>query len=361
MNQSHQPRKKALFLYFELAGYFISSLRQLTTSYDVDAHVVNYPVNAVAPFQFEKPDNIYFYERASFNRESLIKWIEELKPSFIFCCGWIDKDYVAACKYFSGSITTVLSLDNPWQGKIKQHIAGIIGKIYLSRIFHYAWVPGQPQVNYCKQLGFAKNAIFTGLYAADLQWFNQQYELNKAAKEKSFPKKLLFAGRYTEHKGVKEMWNAFVRLHNETPNEWELWCLGKGELEHLLPKHDKIKNFGFVQPAQLGSFISQCGVFILASRLEHWGVVLHEFAAAGMPIISSDKTSAASSFLVDKKNGWLQKAGDEESMLQCFKQMIAASNSELNVMATNSHQLAQSISPKQWAATAWMLLNKKDG
>ena len=57
----------------------------------------------------------------------------------------------------------------------------------------------------------------------------------------------------------------------------------------------------------------------------------------------------------------LQKAGDEDSMLQCFKQMIATSNSKLNVMATNSHQLAQSISPKQWAATAWMLLNKKDG
>lgn len=354
-----QPRKKALFLYFELAGYFLSSVRQLVADYDVEAYVVKHPANSVAPFHFENYENITFYDRSSFTRDSLIEWIDKLQPSFIFCCGWIDKDYVAACRHFKNRITTVLSLDNPWQGKLKQHIASIIGKLYISGIFDYAWVPGAPQVEYCKQLGFSKQRIYTGLYAADLKWFNLQYEKNINAKEIAFPKRILYVGRYTAHKGVTEMWNAFVRLHNETPNPWELWCLGKGELEHLMPVHPKIKNFGFVQPHLLDTFISQSGVFILASRFEHWGVVIHEFAAAGLPVISTNKTSAASAFVREGKNGWLAKAGNEESLLACFRDVINTSDMKLNQMSHESHNLAQTVTPGMWAATAWMILNRE--
>ena len=46
-------------------------------------------------------------------------------------------------------------------------------------------------------------------------------------------------------KGVKELWEAFIKLHEQLPNDWELWCLGKGEFDPEFPSHPKIKNFGF--------------------------------------------------------------------------------------------------------------------
>ena len=57
-----QPRKKILFLYFELAGYFMACINRLIELYEVDVHIVRYPVNAIAPFDFKANEKIHFYE-----------------------------------------------------------------------------------------------------------------------------------------------------------------------------------------------------------------------------------------------------------------------------------------------------------
>lgn len=350
-------RKRVLFLYYELAGYFIASVKQFANQYPVDVHIVRYPINSVAPFKFDNYDGITFYERKDFDRNKLIALVKELNPDFIFCCGWMDKDYVAVCKKFKNTITTIISLDNPWKGNMKQHIGAIAGRFYIPNIFKYAWVPGDIQKKYCLKLGFKNSHIFTGLYAADISFFNKQYKLDREAKQKNFPHKILFVGRYTAHKGVQEMWSAFVRLQNDIPNDWELWCIGKGELEHLLPVHDKVRNFGFIQPSDLGQYISQTGVFILASRLEHWGVVVQEFAAAGMPVISTTKTYAASIFVKNNVSGLVCEPENEEALYQSFKKLILLDHQSLLAMAEQSHLLAQQINADTWARTAWNFIN----
>ena len=93
-----------------------------------------------------------------------------------------------------------------------------------------------------------------GMYSADYDIFHSYYEQFKQQKENHFPKRFIFVGRYVELKGVREIWDAFIRLQKETPNEWELWCLGKGDLDNEFPVHEKIKNFGFQQPEELKKF-----------------------------------------------------------------------------------------------------------
>lgn len=44
------------------------------------------------------------------------------------------------------------------------------------------------------------------------------------------------------------------------------------------------------------NLMKQCGVFILPSRIEPWGVVVHEFSAAGFPLLLSDQVGSAESF-----------------------------------------------------------------
>ncbi|MBK8845415.1 MAG: glycosyltransferase family 4 protein [Bacteroidetes bacterium] len=354
---TNSNRKRALFLYYELAGYFIASAQRLASQYPVDVHIVRYPINSVAPFKFENYEGITFYERKDFDRNKLMALAKELNPEFIFCCGWMDKDYVAVCKIFKGITTTIISLDNPWKGNMKQHVGALAGRFYIPKIFNYAWVPGEIQKKYCLKLGFKKQHIFTGLYVADISMFNKQYEYDRSAKQLNFPHKILFVGRYTAHKGVQEMWNAFVRLHKDVPNDWELWCIGKGELEHLLPVHEKVKNFGFVQPSELGQFISQTGVFILASRLEHWGVVVQEFAAAGMPVISTTKTYAASMFVKNNSSGIVCEPSSEEALYQSFIKLVSLDHKTLLQMAEQSHVLAQQINADTWAQTAWKFIN----
>jgi len=160
-------------------------------------------------------------------------------------------------------------------------------------------------------------------------------------------------------KGVKELWRAFASLHEEERADWELWCLGKGELEDQIPCHPAIYKFGFVQPKELTPYLEKTGVFILPARYEHWGVVVHEFAAAGFPLICSLTTSAASVFLKNGENGYYTKPGSEHSIRDALRRVIALPDEKLWEMAEKSMTLATKITPLTWSATLWNLINQK--
>ncbi len=349
--------KKILFLYNELAGYFLACIEKLSTLYDVEIHVVRYPLNPVAPFEFKFNDHIKYYERKNYNRTQLIALAKEINPDLIFTGGWMDKDYIAVSKSFK-NIPVVLTSDMPWLGSVKQNIATVIGPLYLPRIFTHCWVPGEPNAVYARKFGFKNDRLLTGMYSADFDLFQQYYLKNKESKGNLFPKKFIYVGRYSELKGVKELWQAFIQLQNEQPNEWELWCLGKGEYDNDFPQHDKIKNFGFIQPKDLSKFIGETGVFILPTHYEHWGVVVHEFAAAGFPLICSTTTSAATTFLREAYNGFYTKPKEVATIVEAMKKTISLSDKDLFEMGERSVELSKQITPETWSNTLMNLLNK---
>ena len=351
-----QKRKKVLFLYFELAGYFLACVNRLIETYAVDVHIVRYPVNAVAPFDFKDDERIKFYEYSDFDRTSLLEFAKALNPDMIYICGWSNKDYVAVGKLFRNKIPVLLTFDNPWLGTLKQRIAALFGPFFLHNIYTHCWVPGEPNAVYARKLGFTGDKLLQGMYSADYDLFHQYYEQYRPQKENQFPKRFLFVGRYTELKGVRELWEAFIRLQEETPTEWELWCIGKGELNDEFPVHDKIRNLGFIQPNELNKFIEQTGVFILPAYYEHWGVVVHEFAAAGFPLLCTTTTSAATTFLKDGYNGYLLKPKSVDSIKKAFQKIIALTDVELNEMSANSSVISSQLSPTTWSDTLMSVL-----
>ena len=338
----------------------MACLKKMVQEYDVEIHVVRLPINQVAPFKIDNVENIHYYDRADYDNESLLEFSKKLDPDFICTSGWVDKAYLKVSKHFSKKIPTVLTFDNPWQGSVKQQISSLIGKLYISRIFSHCWVPGDVQFEYAKKLGFKEDQIILGLYSADVDYFHTLYKRYREKKKENFPKRILFVGRYTDHKGVIQMWNAFIKFQEKNPNDWELWCVGKGELGHLLPKHEKVKDFGFVQPADMDYYIENSSVFILPSKFEHWGVVVHEFAASGFAIISSDKTAAAHVFLKDGYNGFCHIADDQDSLEDAFNRLLNTPNEKLIEMGENSAKLADQISPSKWSRTIWDMISKEE-
>lgn len=353
------PRQKCLFLFTELAGYIVACMKTLAASQHVEVHVIRWPVNSIAPFQFElEGENLYFYERKNYDDAQLMEFAIKLRPDVIMCSGWIDKGYNAICRHFKGKINTVLGLDNPWRNTFKQNIASLAGPFWLRSFFSHCWVPGRPQKKYALRLGFRNDVIEEGAYSCDFNIFHQQYIENRSEKEKLFPKKIIFVGRYTKLKGTAELWKAFTEFQKQQPSEWELWCLGKGDMNDQFPQHDKIKNVGFVQPADMHKYISGCGVFILPSHYEHWGVVVHEFAAAGFPVICTTSTGAATTFLEDGYNGYNIKPCDIDSMVAIFKKINNTPSDELLKMGDRSAEIAKKITPITWAQTFMKFINK---
>ena len=86
---------------------------------------------------------------------------------------------------------------------------------------------------------------------------------NFEKKQLDFPKKILYVGRYVKHKGIHELWNAFITLYNNGFNDWELICIGTGPEVGM--KHKGIKHVGFVQPNELSDYMAKSGVFVLPS------------------------------------------------------------------------------------------------
>jgi glycosyltransferase involved in cell wall biosynthesis len=343
---------RVLFLYTELADYTIACLRALKKSdSQVEVMVIHYPVNPEAPFQL-KFDGI-----GEFHSTDKVKIFPELnsvvtrfQPGIIICSGWSNKQYLKICRGYYGRIPTVLTMDNHWQGTLKQQLLSVVAKFSLHKVFSSCWVPGDRQVMYARKLGFQSNNIFTGFYCCDLERFNRMFELNQQKKELSFPKKLICVARYIPSKNYSTLWNAFIRWQKGKHDGWELWCAGTGSEYPVRIEHSGIRHLGFVSPEHWDSIVGETGVFILPSLFEPWGVVVQEFAAAGFPLILSQKVGSSTQFLKGS-NGCSFDPESEDELIACFEKISSLSATELFKMGQISNFMANQLSLENWAGT----------
>ena len=343
-------KRKVLFLYTELAGYFLACVEALIERHEVEVHIVRWPVNEEAPFQFEAGAAVHLHARKDLDDQALMTLCRELQPDLLFCSGWIDKGYLQVAKAFRGRIPTVLCLDNHWHGTLKQRLAAASSPVTLKRRFSHVWVPGKPQRTYAHKLGFDDKNIREGFYCADTRLFDGFYAKFETSKQENFPHRFLYIGRYLEFKGIYDLWEAFKRLHGEGC-DWELTCVGSGDLFDQRIEHDAIEHLGFIQPAELEAVVAKTSVFILPSHKEPWAVTVHEFAAAGYPLICSDQVGAATRFVDSGHNGFVFPSGDQEALFSAMKEMVAKSDDDLNAMSAHSRTLAAELTPASWSDT----------
>lgn len=341
--------KTVLFLYTELAEYFLACLEELESS-GYSVHVVRWPVNKEAPFEFRTLAETTFYNREDFDDAQLLELVNQIQPDVVFTSGWIDKGYLAANQLFRGHVPTVLLLDNHWTGSWKQQVASGLSKWLIHRYFSHAWVPGEYQHRFARKMRFPESNIEDGFYCADTRLFDGIFERRKESLDVA-PHRLLYVGRYLDFKGIFEMWEAFKELHAEGFSDWELWCAGSGDLWNERVIHPAIQHHGFVQPADLEALITSCAGFVMPSQKEPWGVVLHEMAAAGMPMICSDKVGAATRFLEDGQNGYMHKAGDQASLKLAMRKFMEKTDAGRGSMGRHSRKLAETLTPADWCRT----------
>ena len=336
---------RVLVLYEELAGYFLNGLNLLASSRNATVLVISKKINAVAPFNFESQPNVSVIHRETYSEQALASKCVDFKPDVIYLGGWAYKPYQTIIKRFKG-IKTVIGFDNQYNGTLRQLVGALYFRLRLKPFVQGAFVPGVRQARFAKRLGFSTQQIATGAYCCDLQLFNGYYQRNSENKQQHFPKRFLFAGRYAEEKGIQLLWQTFINLHETIGNDWELWCIGKGDIAPI--HHPAIKHLGFVQPQDLGEVIQETGVFVLPSLFEPWGVVVQEYAAAGFPIITTNAVGAADAFVVNGENGYVIEPANGMALEQAMRQMMQADQNQLLTMSQNSHRLSKTITPEGW-------------
>lgn len=346
-----------LILYTELAGY-IQNCIDLLPAAGFEVHVVAWPVNAEAPFEFSQTQKkeVFYHAREKFSGKSLVEFALKLQPSVVLCSGWIDKSYLAVCAALRKSANCIMALDNKWEGTLKQRAISTAGRNIFRRCFSHCWVPGPEQYHYAQKLGFSDGSIIEGFYAADTSYFQSLYRKHLPEKTANFPRRYLYVGRYVEFKGIQDLWEAYSLRSNKT---WELWCAGTGPLYETKPELPGIRHFGFVQPAQLDKFVKETSVFILPSHREPWGVALHEFAAAGFPLLCSTEVGAATLFLNEGVNGFSFRPHEPKDILRMMNKIENLSVQQLLQMGESSSQLAAQATPELWVQRLVSVYNQK--
>jgi glycosyltransferase involved in cell wall biosynthesis len=347
---------RLLVLYSEIAGYFLACVEEYARRFG-DVHLVRWPVHKDAPFRFQEIPGVTFYERNDYDYRSLLKLCEELNPDILYVTGWLDPVYLKVAKQFhKRGVPAICTLDNQWKGSFRQRMGALLSPLYLHNKFTHIGVPGMYQFEFARRLGYPREKIITGMYAADTQLFHQAFLDTRVSKAQNYPKRLLYVGRMVDFKGIEDLTKAFLAVAPD--HGWELWLAGTGPLEKSLPRHPSIKHLGFVQPSELPGLARDCGAFVLPSRVEPWGVVMHEFASAGLPIIGSDVCGSSVAFLRSGYNGFQFKAGNVPSLQNALQRLFSTPADELMRMGERSQQLSQQITTLTWATSiSGVLLN----
>lgn len=338
--------KRMLVLYRELAGYFVNNMNNLAKNHNVSIDIVAFPVQADAPFQFVFHPNIHIFKRNETTDEEILEWVKSGAYDLVFCGGWSDKGYLEAISQ-KGSTPALIGFDKQWLGSIKDRLATIYLRVKVKALFDYAFVPGTEQAAFAQKMGFSEQNIFQGAYTCETERFSQIFQWRKNNPQ-SLRKEVFFAGRYVPEKDVEHLWTVAENLLNEF-GDWEFHFIGKGPLWEKRLIHDRAVHHGFLDGEKLELVMRSGAVFVLPSVYEPWGVVVNEFAAAGYPLVLSDKVGARTA-LANKQNAVIFPAGDQQAMYQALKGMMQASIEERAIMGAESHALSMKINEENYAA-----------
>lgn len=338
-----------LVLYTRLPDYFLQCIKAFLDKAPEGskAFVVSSDPDKDAPYKEQTNDpRISFINRSAFNPEQ----VAAFNPDIIYLAGWGDKGYTGITRELKKRIPVVMGLDNPWKGTSRQKISCLVAPYFQHHYCTHVWAAGIPQFEYARRMGFDPNKILTGVYCADTSKFSNQPSSGR-------PRKILFVGRLVPYKRPDWLLKAFAELLKEEPSfrQWQLSMVGNGEMKgSLMEQYQRETNIewsDFTDPELLPELYRNASVFCLPSNNEHWGVVVHEAAAAGLALLLSDTCAAGTSFLINGYNGYRFSSPDFQDLKRKLRLLMAASQQEIQQMGVKSCELAGTINHDQWVAT----------
>ncbi len=134
------------------------------------------------------------------------------------------------------------------------------------------WLVRRANVVVCASNALADDARALG--ARDVRVIPSGVAIPESVGAPEDPPHLLYVGRLSEEKGVRELAEAADGL--------PLVVVGDGPLRSLFPQA-----VGFVPPHELGPYYERAAVVVVPSRREGYGVVAREAMAYGRPVVAT--------------------------------------------------------------------------
>ncbi len=288
-------------------------------------------------------DRVTLFDQNSRPADPLIRGIwnalDNCRPEAVAIPGWADAVAFGAIQWGAANKIPVIVMsettewDEPrllWKEWVKRRIlklcaAGLVG--------------GQPHAEYLARLGMNRDRIFLGYDAVDNDYFaNKAGEFGTRRPEvrakHGLPENYFLASaRFVEKKNLFHLVRAYARYRELAGNEsearppasnpWHLVLLGDGplrsELDRLISDlrlQDFVRLPGFKQYDELPAYYALARVFVHASKVEQWGLVVNEAMACGLPVLVSNRCGCARDLVQDNVNGFTFNPHNVEELAQ---------------------------------------------
>lgn len=350
--------RSIVFLYSEVMPYTLACLKELVQYARVPIHVVNWDYNKLTPYIPESVEGISFYKRSAHSVSDMKQLIDRTDPSILYVVGRMDRGYLEVTRYAKKKkVVTVSGWDNQWEGSIRNHLARLASPFLYKRFFDFIMVAGIWQYEYVRRIGYKRNRIIFDQYSCDFNLFSEAFESRVA---KKFPegKKILFIGRLAESKGILLLQQVFNELVATGYADWKLIIIGNGPLQNQIQETENVSLIRFSDQKVISGMLDDISFFCLPSYKEPWGVVIHEMATAGIPLITSDVCGASTLFVKEAFNGYTFKAGNAFDLRIKLAKLMNTEREERIEMSLRSHSLARHITPEIWARNLLSVLSE---
>jgi glycosyltransferase involved in cell wall biosynthesis len=147
-----------------------------------------------------------------------------------------------------------------------------------------------------------------GAGARDARWIPNGVEIPAEVMNEADPAEVLYVGRLSEEKGIRELVQATERFN--------LVVAGDGPLRHLLPNA-----LGFVPHDEAQRLLSRAAVVALPSHREGLPMVLLEAMAHGRAIVATP-VGGIPSLIEDGVTGLIVPKGDAEALRQAITRLL---------------------------------------
>jgi glycosyltransferase involved in cell wall biosynthesis len=212
-------------------------------------------------------------------------------------------------------------------------------------------VGGQSGRRYLLRIGVPDNKIFITPQTVDIDLFLPLPLTRPSASER----RLLYCGRFIDKKGLPAFQAEAAAWASRHPDQTiSIRWVGDGDLAPALKAFVGPPNFvqefaGAVNYGALAQHYAECGVLVLPTLDDEWGLVVNEALASGLPVLGSVYSQAVQELVEEGRTGWVYDPLEPGAASAALDRVFSTSPEALSLMRVLARDRIKDITPSSIA------------
>jgi glycosyltransferase involved in cell wall biosynthesis len=347
-------KHRILILYAEVMEYFLTGILQFENDFpDIEILLFELDERKLTSYKFESNKFVYKKKSDFKTYNNFKKVCLNFDPDLLLVSGRMHPHYIRIAREMKNTgVYTVTLQDTQYNNSFRQLIIRLFSNYLYKKNFNGFWGAGSLQTAFALSLGYTVDNIFEGVYSANTNVFKQKdyFQIKNNSN-----KTIIYVGRFADEKNFNMLIEIFQKVNRDFNNIHQLYLIGSSDFQI---DDNQIKIFPFTSSIDIIKYATNADIFCLPSKSEPWGLVIHEFASLGLPLLLSNKCGANKKFLINGFNGYEFDPFDKIDFEKKMRILLKLSNEKLKYLGANSNFLGLQHNAKIWSATLWSILLK---